>query len=92
VNLIKIILTCLNLEIITNSDCIHDYYTWHHHSDLYNPTLLNSNNIPISAGLNSWAVWGTYCLRSLEYWDRRFESCSGHGCVSAFVYVVLSSV
>jgi hypothetical protein len=42
------------------------------------------------AGLNSRAVYGTYCLRPLEHWDRRFESCSGHGCVSAcFCCVVL---
>jgi hypothetical protein len=25
-------------------------------------------------------------------WDRRFESCSGHGCVSAFFCVMLSCV
>jgi hypothetical protein len=44
------------------------------------------------AGLNGRAVWGKYCLRPLEHWDRRFESCSGHGCVSVFLCVVLSSV
>jgi hypothetical protein len=32
------------------------------------------------------------CLRPLEHWDRRFESCSGHGCVSVFLCVVLSCV
>jgi hypothetical protein len=45
-----------------------------------------------SADLNSRVVWGKYCLRSFEHWDPRFESCSGHGCVSAFLCVVLSCV
>jgi hypothetical protein len=45
-----------------------------------------------NADLNSRAVWGKYCLRSLECWDCRFESCSGHGWVSAFLCVVLSCV
>jgi len=44
------------------------------------------------AGPNGRAVSGTYCLRPLEHWDRRFESHSRHGCVSAFFYVVLSCV
>jgi len=41
----------------------------------------------IPVGLNSRALWDKYCLRPLENWDRRFESCSGHGCVSAFLYI-----
>jgi hypothetical protein len=32
------------------------------------------------------------CLRPLEHWDRRFESCLRHGCVFACFYVVLSYV
>jgi hypothetical protein len=36
-------------------------------------------------------VWGTYCLRPLEHWDRGFESHS-HGCISSFFCVVLSCV
>jgi hypothetical protein len=35
---------------------------------------------------------GRYCLRPLEHRDRRFESCLGHGCVSACFCVVLSCV
>jgi hypothetical protein len=35
---------------------------------------------------------GKYYLRPLEHWNCRFESCSGHGCVSAFLCVVLSCV
>jgi hypothetical protein len=31
-------------------------------------------------------------LQQLEHCDRRFESCSGHGCVSACLCVVLSCV
>jgi hypothetical protein len=38
------------------------------------------------------APYSKYCLRPLEHWDRRFESCSGHGCVSVFLCVVLSCV
>jgi hypothetical protein len=44
------------------------------------------------AGPNGRAVWVTYCLRPLEHWDRGFESHSRHGCVSAFLCVVLSCV
>jgi hypothetical protein len=29
-------------------------------------------------------------IRPLEHWDRRLESCSGHGCLSASSCVVLS--
>jgi hypothetical protein len=32
------------------------------------------------------------CVLPLEYWDRRFESHSGYGCLSAFVLFVLSCV
>jgi hypothetical protein len=39
----------------------------------------------------SWSTFlpisGKYSLRPLEHRDRRFESCSGHGCVSAFLCV-----
>jgi hypothetical protein len=45
-----------------------------------------------TACLHSGTVRGKYCLRSSECWDRRFESCSGHGCVSAFPCVMLSCV
>jgi hypothetical protein len=31
------------------------------------------------------AVWGTNCLRSLEHWDRGFQSHSRHGCMCAFI-------
>jgi hypothetical protein len=40
----------------------------------------------VSAGPNSRAVWGMYCL------DPGFEYRSRHGCVSAFFFVVLSCV
>jgi hypothetical protein len=60
---------------------------------LHNRELHNVHSLKnIFAYLNSRAVWGKYWLRSLECWDRRFESCSGHGCVSAFLCVVLSCV
>jgi len=39
------------------------------------------------AGLNGRAVWGKYCLWPLEHWDHKIESCSGHGCVSAFFFL-----
>jgi hypothetical protein len=46
----------------------------------------------IVADPNGRAVWGKYCLRPLEHWDRRFECCSGYGCVSAFFCLVLCCV
>jgi hypothetical protein len=33
------------------------------------------------------AARSKYSLRPLEHWDRRFESCSRHGCVSMFLCV-----
>jgi hypothetical protein len=34
------------------------------------------------------SVWGMNCLRSLEHYDRRFESHSRHGCLCVCVYSV----
>jgi hypothetical protein len=55
------------------------------------PMLISCHSIT-KADRNSPAVWGKYCVPSLECWDHRFESCSGHGCVSAFLCAVLSCV
>jgi hypothetical protein len=37
--------------------------------------------IPSCADHSSRAVWGMNCVRSLEGWDRGFESHSRHGCL-----------
>jgi hypothetical protein len=34
------------------------------------------------------AVWGMNCLRSLERWDRGFESYSRHGCLYGHLFCV----
>jgi hypothetical protein len=47
------------------------------------------HRMPVSMAERSKA--GTVYYRS-KHWDRRFESCFGHGCVSACFYVVLSCV
>jgi hypothetical protein len=49
----------------------------------------NITCVPVSMAERSKAF---YSLRPLEHWDRRFESCFGHGCVSAYFCVVLSCV
>jgi hypothetical protein len=42
------------------------------------------------ASLNGCEVQGTYYLRSLEHWDRGFESRSGAWmCVRVFMYCVV---
>jgi hypothetical protein len=41
--------------------------------------------IKFQADHSSRAVWGMKCLRSLEHWDRGFESHSRHGCLSLFI-------
>jgi len=38
------------------------------------------------------ATYGAYGLGPLGHWDRGFESRSRHGCISAFLYIVLSCV
>jgi hypothetical protein len=46
------------------------------------PLIINEEII-ISADPNVLTVYGKYCLRPLEYWDRGFEYHSKHVCVSA---------
>jgi len=41
------------------------------------------------AGPNGCAVWGTYCLRPLENWDRGLESRSKLRCVWVFLCCVI---
>jgi hypothetical protein len=42
------------------------------------PTILTANH---SGG----DIWGTKCLRSLQHWDRGFESHWKHGCLCVFI-------
>jgi hypothetical protein len=46
----------------------------------------------IIADQSGRTVSGTNCLRSLEVWDRGFESHSRHGCLYAFILFVLFCV
>jgi hypothetical protein len=39
----------------------------------------------LTADHNGRAVWGMNSLRSLEHWDRGFESRSRHGCLCVFI-------
>jgi hypothetical protein len=44
------------------------------------------------AGHSGCAVYGMHCLRSLEHWDRGFESHLKHGCLRLFCVCVGSSL
>jgi hypothetical protein len=46
----------------------------------------------IAADNSGFEVWGMDCLRSLETWDRGFESHSRHGCLCAFIQCLYCSV
>jgi hypothetical protein len=45
--------------------------------------------ILLAADHSGSAVTGVKCFRSLEHWDRGFESHSKYGCLSAFILFVL---
>jgi hypothetical protein len=48
--------------------------------------------IILTAGHSSRAVWSMNRLRSLEHWDRGFESHSRHGCMCTFILCMLLRV
>jgi hypothetical protein len=48
--------------------------------------------ISVVAEHSGRAVWGMNCLRSLERWDRGFDSHSSHRCLCAFILCLCCSV
>jgi hypothetical protein len=57
-----------------------------YHPNLYHILIaLLTVSVLTHADHSGRAVYGMKCLRSLEHWDRGFESHSRHGCLSAFI-------
>jgi hypothetical protein len=67
-------------------------YCWPTQYKVYCSGLIINYFYKADAGPSGCAIWGSYGLGLLEYWDCGFESRLRHECIPPFFYVLLSCV